>query len=68
MNEVDGVVAMRKWAFDNYEDGAHWIVECWADGDYLEVLSEAGTVEAAIAEMESYVDLMVAREMDCRYE
>ena len=69
MNEVAGVLALRKWAYEHYEDGAHWIVETWSDGDYLEALSEAnGDVEAAIVEMVAYVDLMVERELDCRFE
>jgi hypothetical protein len=50
MNEQELINAVRDHALDNYTvDGWDYLVECWADGDILECLDGAETVEQAIA-------------------
>jgi len=34
------VQEMKDWAIANYDNGASQIVECWADGDYHDVLAQ----------------------------
>jgi hypothetical protein len=50
MNEQDLINAVRNHALANYNtDGWDYLVECWMDGDILECLDGAETVEQAIA-------------------
>ena len=62
------IEALKKFAYERYEDGAHWVVETFSDGDYEEVLRSFATVEEAKADLQAYWELMAEREMDCRYE
>ena len=62
------VEALKKFAYERYEDGAHWVVETFSDGDYEEVLRSFATVEEAKADLQAYWELMAEREMDCRFE
>ena len=62
------VEALKKFAYDHYEEGAHWVVETFSDGDYEEVLRSFATVDEAKADLQDYWELMVEREMDCRFE
>jgi hypothetical protein len=55
MNEQTLINAVRKHAMDNYEqDGWDVLVECYDDGDILELISNdnASTVEEAIASVQ----------------
>jgi hypothetical protein len=50
MNEQDLINAVRNHALANYNtDGWDYLVECWMDGDILECLDGAETVEQAIS-------------------
>lgn len=50
MNEQDLIIAVRDHALANYNtDGWDYLVECWMDGDILECLDGAETVDQAIA-------------------
>ena len=41
-NEQDMIVAVRKYAYANYEkDGWDTVIECMEDGDILELISDA---------------------------
>ena len=62
------VEALKKFAYERYEDGAHWVVETFSDGDYEEVLRSFATLDEAKADLQDYWELMTEREMDCRYE
>ena len=62
------IEALKKFAYDHYEEGAHWVVETFSDGDYEEVLRSFATVEEAKADLQDYWELMVEREMDCRFD
>lgn len=49
MNEQDLINAVRNHALANYNvEGWDYLVECWMDGDILECLDGAETVEQAI--------------------
>ena len=62
------IEALKKFAYERYEEGAHWVVETFSDGDYEEVLRSFATVEEAKADLQAYWELMAEREMDCRFE
>ena len=62
------VEALKKFAYERYEEGAHWVVETFSDGDYEEVLRSFATVDEAKADLQAYWELMAEREMDCRFE
>ena len=62
------IEALKKFAYERYEDGAHWVVETFSDGDYEEVLRSFATVDEAKADLQAYWELMAEREMDCRFE
>ena len=62
------VEALKKFAYDHYEEGAHWVVETFSDGDYEEVLRSFATVDEAKADLQDYWELMAEREADCRFE
>ena len=61
------VEALKKFAYERYEDGAHWVVETFSDSDYEEVLRSFATLEEAKADLQDYWELMAEREMDCRF-
>lgn len=42
LDETTAVARMKAWAMENYENGADTFVECWEDGDFLELFSEHG--------------------------
>ena len=62
------IEALKKFAYERYEDGAHWVVETFSDGDYEEVLRSFATLEEAKADLQDYWELMAEREADCRFE
>jgi len=45
--QKDRIEKLEKYALDNYEKGGHWIYETHDDKDYLEILTERGTVPKA---------------------
>lgn len=50
------VNAVRKYAIDHYEeDGWDYVVECWMDGDILEVIEDAETPAQAIKRVRAVI-------------
>lgn len=50
MNEQELIAAVRNHALANYNsNGWDYLVECWEDGDILEVIEGATTAKQAIA-------------------
>lgn len=39
-NRESQIKALKKWALDNYENGADTFVECWEDPDFDKLLNE----------------------------
>lgn len=62
------VAALKQFALDHYEEGAHWVVETFGTGDYEQVLRAHSSLDAAKQDLKDYWELMVARELDCRFE
>lgn len=64
MNEQEMIQAVRKHAYENYEQGG-WdiVVECYDDGDILELISDAGaqSAEDAIAAVGKLFELKAER-------
>jgi len=60
---VDRIYA---YAMANYENGWDFIVECYPDEDVLELLDDdTTTFDAAIAELQSLVDLHEEQAANC---
>ena len=52
------IAYIRQYAEANYNKGWDYIVECWDDGDILEVLSDVeSNLPQAIAHLQSLVDI-----------
>lgn len=62
------VEALKKFAYEHYEDGGHWVVETFSTGDYELVLRSFATLEEAKADLQDHWEFMVEREADCRFE
>lgn len=57
-DELMLIGAIRQHANANYNNGWGYVVECWSDGDILEVLSDCeANLPQAIAHIQSMVDL-----------
>ena len=59
-NEQDMIVAVRKYAYANYEkDGWDTVIECMEDGDILELISDAKATNSmeAINSVHKFVKL-----------
>lgn len=41
-SKEEKIAELKQLAMDNYEKGGHWIVECFDDYDYQDILDEAG--------------------------
>ena len=56
---------IRMYANSKYNDGWSYVVECWSDGDILEVLSDCqSNLPDAIAHIQSMVDIYVERQAE----
>lgn len=60
MDEQTMIQAVRQHAMRNYENGWDTLVECYSDGDVLEAIGDAKTIEQAIANAAAYLGVPVA--------
>jgi hypothetical protein len=66
---MDLVAAVRHHALANYNsEGWDFVVECWEDGDILECIGDAQTVDAAIAAVRRIVKIQAERRHDIESE
>ena len=42
LTKTEKIQNLQEFALTNYENGGHWIVECWGVEDYEELLDEEG--------------------------
>ena len=69
MNEQELIAAVRTHAYANYNaDGWDYLVECWADGDILEVIEDADTAADAIARVKAALAPLAERRDEVRAE
>ena len=47
MTDNEMIQALEEYAHDNYNEGGHWIYECWEDSDYQTALEECGSLVKA---------------------
>jgi predicted RNase H-like HicB family nuclease len=67
MNEQNLIDAVRNHALANYNiEGWDYLVECWMDGDILECLDGAETVEQAIANVREALAPLAERRDEVR--
>jgi hypothetical protein len=66
MDEQAMIQAIRKHAEANYNKGWDYVVECWADGDILEKLSDAeGNLKQAIKDIQSIINIQAEVRSSC---
>jgi len=61
------VEALKKFAYENYEDGAHWVVETFGEADWEWWLFNSNSLEAAKQDLQDHWEFMVEREADCQF-
>lgn len=61
------VEAVKRHAHENYEQGWHWIVECYSDAELVTLIGKARTVAGAIKKVGEEVRIMKERESNCRW-
>jgi hypothetical protein len=58
-----------EFAVDNYEEGGHWIAECWNAADYDKVLEEVGGDVALAKEyLKQQWELINEQEQNCAWD
>lgn len=62
------VQALKKFALDHYEDGAHWVVETFSEDDWEWWLSKSISLEAAKVDLKDHWEFMTEREQECAFE
>lgn len=62
------VEALKKFAFERYEDGAHWVVETFSADDWEWFLANSNSLEAAKQDLQDHWEFMVEREAECAFE
>jgi len=62
------VQALKQFAFEHYEDGAHWVVETFSDDDWEWFLANSINLEAAKVDLQDHWEFMVEREAECAFE
>ena len=68
MTEQELIQAIRKHAEANYNKGWDVIVECWADGDNLEYLSEAKfDMAKTLKAIQEWIDLRQEMNDNCQF-
>ena len=62
------VEVLKKFAFENYEDGAHWVVETFSEDDWQWFLSKSSSLEAAKQDLQDYWECIEEREAECLFD
>lgn len=62
------VQALKAFAYEHYEDGAHWVVETFSTDDWEWWLSNSVSLEAAKQDLKDHWEWMVEREQECAFE
>ena len=65
---MTGVKELEKFALAHYDQGGHWIVECWEAVDYECLLRECNNdLDLARQELEREWKITVAQERECAW-
>jgi hypothetical protein len=62
------VEALKKFAYEHYEDGAHWVVETFSTDDWEWWLANSNSLEASKVSLQGHWEFMVEREANCSFE
>lgn len=58
---------LEQYALDNYEEGGHWVVECFDRADYDLYIEEAGgDLDLALQALKEYWTLIEERAQEIR--
>jgi hypothetical protein len=65
---MTGVQELEQFALAHYDQGGHWIVECWGSVDYECLLREnSNDVELAKEALKREWEITVAQERECAW-
>lgn len=65
---LDMVVGIKKYALEQYNNGWDLIVECYTDGEILEVIEEeGGSMVKALDAFQDIVDMHNEQASNCRF-
>jgi hypothetical protein len=60
---------LKQYARDHYEQGGHWVYECYDRADYADVLVRAaGGIERAKQMLKEDWELTESRAQDCKWD
>jgi hypothetical protein len=67
---IDNSIAVLKaYALEHYDDGGHWIYECYDKGDYVNRLEESNfDVEKAKTLIHKEWELLEMQKRECAWE
>ena len=66
---IDAIRALEQYALDHYEEGGHWVAECFDVADYMQVLEDArGDLEEAKRLIKKNWERTCARERECAWD
>lgn len=65
MNDV--VKVLKDFALANYEEGGHWVYECWGNEDYLQALTEGGDLAGAMKVIKDHWEMTCALNRECAW-
>jgi 23S rRNA U2552 (ribose-2'-O)-methylase RlmE/FtsJ len=58
--------ALQEFALDHYEEGGHWVVECFGKEDYDRFLAKTSSVAEAREELQKYWTLIEEQAREIR--
>ena len=66
MTKTEELIA---YATENYEAGGHWIVECWSQADYEDLLNNlGGDVAEAKESLQAQWELINEQQQECSWD
>ena len=66
MTKTEELIA---YATENYEAGGHWIVECWIQADYEDLLNNlGGDVAKAKGSLQAQWELINEQPQECSWD
>ena len=66
---IDAINALEQYALDHYEEGGHWVAECYDTADYMQVLEDTrGDLNEAKRLIKQDWERTCARERECAWD
>jgi hypothetical protein len=65
MTDSEMIKELEAYALANYDKGGHWIVECWEDSDYQNVIDDEETLPKCKRQLKAIWGASNERESNC---